>query len=93
MYLSAKSEVKKSSGSLSFWETVRDRVFHPLANRRPSPSPSQRAGDLGERREWMGVEPTAARCARPANGFEDRSIHRDTTTPTFNCGCGRGGCQ
>jgi hypothetical protein len=33
------------------------------------------------RREWMGVEPTAARSARPATGFEDRGIHRDTTTP------------
>ncbi len=29
----------------------------------------------------MGVEPTAARSARPATGFEDRGIHRDTTTP------------
>ena len=32
----------------------------------------------------MGVEPTAARSARPATGFEDRGIHRDTTTP-FDC--------
>ena len=33
----------------------------------------------------MGVEPTAARSARPATGFEDRGIHRDTTTPrSFN---------
>ena len=30
----------------------------------------------------MGVEPTAARSARPATGFEDRGIHRDTTTPS-----------
>ena len=30
----------------------------------------------------MGVEPTAARSARPATDFEDRGIHRDTTTPT-----------
>jgi hypothetical protein len=29
----------------------------------------------------MGVEPTAARSARPATGFEDRGAHRDTTTP------------
>ena len=29
----------------------------------------------------MGVEPTAARSARPATGFEDQGIHRDTTTP------------
>ena len=29
----------------------------------------------------MGVEPTAARSARPATDFEDRGIHRDTTTP------------
>ena len=32
-------------------------------------------------REWMGVEPTAARSARPATDFEDRGAHRDTTTP------------
>ncbi|GEM_PF-4005199 len=32
-------------------------------------------------REWMGVEPTAARSARPATGFEDRGAHRDPTTP------------
>ena len=32
-------------------------------------------------REWMGVEPTTARSARPVTGFEDRGIHRDTTTP------------
>ena len=29
----------------------------------------------------MGVEPTAARSARPATGFEDRGAHRDPTTP------------
>ena len=29
----------------------------------------------------MGVEPTAARSARPASGFEDRGSHRATTTP------------
>ncbi len=29
------------------------------------------------RREWMGVEPTAAACAAPATGFEDRAAHRD----------------
>ncbi len=29
----------------------------------------------------MGVEPTAARSARPADGFEDRGSHRATTTP------------
>ena len=34
------------------------------------------------RRERMGVEPTAARSARPATSFEDWGIHRDTTTPT-----------
>jgi len=33
-------------------------------------------------REWMGVEPTAARSARPATGFEDRGSHRAPTTPT-----------
>ncbi len=33
------------------------------------------------RRERMGVEPTAARSARPAASFEDWGIHRDTTTP------------
>jgi hypothetical protein len=33
------------------------------------------------RRGWMGVEPTAARSARPADGFEDRGSHRATTTP------------
>jgi hypothetical protein len=32
----------------------------------------------------MGVEPTAARSARPATDFEDRGIHRDTTTPKYN---------
>lgn len=32
-------------------------------------------------REWMGVEPTAARSARPATDFEDQGAHRDTTTP------------
>jgi len=31
----------------------------------------------------MGVEPTAARSARPATGFEDRGSHRAPTTPTF----------
>ena len=31
----------------------------------------------------MGVEPTAARSARPATGFEDRGAHRDPTTPNF----------
>lgn len=35
---------------------------------------------VGER-EWMGVEPTAARSARPASDFEDRGSHRATTTP------------
>jgi hypothetical protein len=34
------------------------------------------------RRGWMGVEPTAARSARPASDFEDRGSHRATTTPT-----------
>ena len=34
-----------------------------------------------KRREWMGVEPTAARSARPATGFEDRGSHRAPTTP------------
>ncbi len=29
----------------------------------------------------MGVEPTAARSARPATGFEDRGAHRDPATP------------
>ena len=55
MYLSAKSEVKKSAGSLSLWERVRERVFHPLANRRPSPSPSQRAGGRRPRSLWERV--------------------------------------
>lgn len=31
----------------------------------------------------MGVEPTAARSARPATGFEDRGAHRDPTTPSL----------
>ncbi len=31
----------------------------------------------------MGVEPTAARSARPANDFEDRGSHRTTTIPGF----------
>ena len=30
----------------------------------------------------MGVEPTAARSARPATGFEDQGTHRGTTTPS-----------
>ena len=29
----------------------------------------------------MGVEPTAARSARPASDFEDRGSHRTTTIP------------
>ncbi len=29
----------------------------------------------------MGVEPTAARSARPATGFEDQGSHRAPTTP------------
>ena len=33
------------------------------------------------RREWMGVEPTAARSARPATDFEDQGTHQGTTTP------------
>ena len=55
MYLSAKSEVKKSAGSLSLWERVRERVFHPPATRSPSPSPSQRAGDRRPRSLWERV--------------------------------------
>ena len=35
-----------------------------------------------DRREWMGVEPTAACSAQPATNFEDWGAHRDTTTPT-----------
>lgn len=31
----------------------------------------------------MGVEPTAARSARPATGFEDQGTHRGTTTPVI----------
>lgn len=31
----------------------------------------------------MGVEPTAARSARPATDFEDRGAHRDPTTPAL----------
>ena len=31
----------------------------------------------------MGVEPTAARSARPATGFEDQGTHQGTTTPEF----------
>ena len=34
------------------------------------------------RREWMGVEPTAACAVQPATGFEDRGSHRAPTTPT-----------
>ena len=34
------------------------------------------------RREWMGVEPTAACSAQPATNFEDWGTHRGTTTPT-----------
>ena len=30
----------------------------------------------------MGVEPTMACSAQPITGFEDRGIHRDTSTPT-----------
>ena len=37
--------------------------------------------DFAVRRGWMGVEPTAARSARPASDFEDRGSHRATTTP------------
>jgi len=29
----------------------------------------------------MGVEPIAARSARPAADFEDREVHRDSYTP------------
>ena len=29
----------------------------------------------------MGVEPTAARSARPATDFEDQGTHQGTTTP------------
>ena len=32
----------------------------------------------------MGVEPTAARSARPATGFEDQGTHQGTTTPEFS---------
>ena len=34
-----------------------------------------------DRREWMGVEPTAACSAQPATNFEDWGAHRDTITP------------
>ena len=47
----------------------------PEKERVPLPKPGQ------ARREWMGVEPTAARSGRPATDFEDQGIHRDTTTP------------
>ncbi len=30
----------------------------------------------------MGVEPTSACSAQPPAGFEDRGIHRDTSTPS-----------
>ncbi len=30
----------------------------------------------------MGVEPTSACAAQPLTGFEDRGIHRDTSTPS-----------
>jgi hypothetical protein len=40
----------------------------------------------------MGVEPTAARSARPATGFEDREAHRDSYTPTKNIAYPRQGC-
>jgi len=36
----------------------------------------------GQRREWMGVEPTMASSSLPINGFEDRGGHRVSTTPT-----------
>lgn len=32
----------------------------------------------------MGVEPTIACSAQPTTYFEDRGIHRDTTTPTLD---------
>ena len=32
-------------------------------------------------RGWMGVEPTAARSARPATGFEDQGGHQAPTIP------------
>ena len=32
----------------------------------------------------MGVEPTSACAAQPLTGFEDRGIHRDTSTPSRN---------
>ena len=32
----------------------------------------------------MGVEPTAARSARPATGFEDQGTHQGTTTPEIS---------
>lgn len=35
-------------------------------------------------RECMGVEPTSACAAQPLTGFEDRGIHRDTSTPSRN---------
>ncbi len=41
----------------------------------------------------MGVEPTAARSARPATDFEDRGAHRDTITPTCHCGPTGAICQ
>lgn len=41
----------------------------------------------------MGVEPTAARSARPATSFEDWGAHRDTTTPTIDYSGSRVGGQ
>ena len=32
----------------------------------------------------MGVEPTAARSARPATDFEDQGTHQGTTTPEIS---------
>ena len=47
----------------------------------PVATASQEGHQLSKLREWMGVEPTAARSARPATDFEDRGSHRAPTTP------------
>ena len=41
--------------------------------------------EINEKREWMGVEPTAVCFAQPATGVEDRGIHRNTITPNLCC--------
>jgi hypothetical protein len=64
----------ESGGDGGFWQ-VFERCFEKKLDH---------AVWRGPGREWMGVEPTGARCSRPPTDFEDRGTHRGTSTPRID---------